>query len=83
MTAMLGKLCSLLLTEVFGETVAEVGSELHDWNGRTLPQLLTSGKPRVREALAVLIQHNIVTFSEGERSGRAEYAIHQDRVNLS
>jgi len=81
MTTNLGKLTSLLLNEIFGEIVANVGNELHQWNGRTLPQLMTSDKPRVREALSVLIHHNLVTFSETERSGRAEYVIHHDRVN--
>ena len=80
MTAVLGNLCTLLISEVFGDTVAEVSNELHDWNGRTLPQILSSGKPRVREALAILIHHNIVTFAESERSGRAEYAILHDKV---
>ena len=82
MTAVLGKLCSVLISEVFGETVAGVSNELHDWNSRTLPQLLSSGKPRVREALAVLIHHNVVTFAESERSGRADYAILHDKVRV-
>jgi hypothetical protein len=81
MTAALGKLCSLLLTEIYGEIVSDVGSELHQWNGRTLPQLLTTDKPRIREALAVLIQHNLVSFAESERAGRPEYTLHHDRVN--
>ena len=80
MTAALGKLCSLLLTEIYGEIVSEVGLELHQWNGRTLPQLLTTDKPRIRESLAVLIQHNLVTFVESERAGRPEYILNHDRV---
>ncbi len=80
MTTQLGKLTSLLLNEIFGEIVAGVGNELHQWNGRTLPQVMTSNKSRVREALSVLIHHNLVTFSESERAGRAEYSLHHDRV---
>ena len=80
MTAVLGKLCSLLLTEVYGEVVAEVGSDLHQWNARTLPQLLNEKKPKIREALAALIHHNLVTFAESERWGRAEYTLHHERV---
>ena len=81
MTAELGKLCSLVLTEIFGEIVAGVGEELHDWNGRTLPQLLSSNRPRIQEGLSVLIHHNLVSFSESERSGRAEYTLHHEKVS--
>jgi hypothetical protein len=81
MTSVLGKLCSLVLSDVFGEVVAKVGRELHDWNGRTLPQLSDAkGLTKVKESLAVLIQHNLVTFAQSERSGRPEYTLHQDKV---
>ena len=83
MTAELGKLSSLVLTEIFGEIVAGVGKELHEWNGRTLPQLLSSNRPRIQEALSVLIHHNLVSFSESERSGRPEYTLHHEKVKTN
>ena len=81
---MSNRLAKLLLREAFGDDVAEVGDQLMNWNGQALPTLLRMGKGgRVRDALLVLIQHNIVTFAQSTRSSKAEYTFHVDEcLNL-
>ena len=81
MTFNSGKICYLILKEVFDERVASIGDKLHQWNGQTFQQLLLP--PRVQktaESLVVLINHNLVSFQECPRTGRATYNLLEDRV---
>ena len=77
-----GRLCYLILREVFDESVASVGNKLHEWNEQTLQQLLQIPPrvPKTPEALVVLIHHNLVTFQECPRTGRVIYNILEDRI---
>ncbi len=76
-----GKLLEKVLGEVFGESVALVAAKLHHWNGQTFQQLLLPPRiPRSRDALVVLIQRNLVSFSECPRSGRMIYTLKEDRA---
>jgi DNA-directed RNA polymerase III subunit RPC3 len=81
MSTIEGRLCTLVLEEVFGEIVAAIGGKLHQWNGQHLQQLMLPPRiSRTPEALAVLINHNLVTFKECSRSGRVIYTLSEDRV---
>ena len=76
-----GRLCYLILREVFDESVASVGDKLKQWNDQTLQQLLLPPRvPKTPEALVVLIHHNLVTFQECPRTGRVIYNILEDRI---
>jgi len=60
--------------------VSQIGGQLMDWNSQSLGTIMrkaeATGKGcQVREALAVLIQHNLVSFGKNVRSQRPEYTI--------
>ena len=75
------KLCKLILNEVFGDIVSSIGDKLHKWNGQTLQQLMLPPRiNRTQDALAVLINHNIVSFKECPRTGKVIYVLIEDRV---
>lgn len=80
------RLCGYILKEIFGDVVRDVGEDLCRWNGQTLANLtksLTSPtltQMMIREALVVLVRHNLVTFVLGMKTRRAEYTLHCDRV---
>ena len=73
-------LCKSILNEVFGELVAAVGDKLHQWSGQTFQNLMLPPRiQKTRECLAVLINHNLVTFQETE-SGKVIYTLDEERV---
>ena len=79
------RLARQVLGELFGEDVAAVAGLLMDWNGQTLLTLEKNAQAKgvsvkVRQSLAVLIQHNLVVFAKSPRgSGRAEYNLSTDQ----
>ncbi|CAN7998598.1 unnamed protein product [Ixodes hexagonus] len=76
------KACSLILKEHFGPVVAAVGGSLLKVSSRNLPQLLKSTDlpaSKVKKALMVLIQHNIVDFRLHPK-GYVEYLIDAEHV---
>jgi len=80
------KLCVIILKDVFDETVSRVGGNLCDYGVKTLGQICSSTGLSVKEvknSLALLVQHHLVTFSDKRKPGLADYKISkQDIINL-
>lgn len=74
-------LCKSILQEVFGDLVAGIGDKLHQWNGQTIQQLMLPPRiPKTSECLTVLINHNLVTFEECQRTNKVIYKLSEERV---
>ncbi|XP_071447554.1 DNA-directed RNA polymerase III subunit RPC3 isoform X2 [Hetaerina americana] len=80
-----GKLVSALLLEHYGETAQKVGDDLFRWGAKSLRELTSStglSPGKVREALCLLIQFNLVKFAEGRNPDRPEYIFNCERLLL-
>lgn len=85
MSLQFGKLISSLLLEHYGEAAQRVGGDLFRWGTKTLREIVSgTGLPieKVKETLCLLIQFNLVTFSQGKNPNRAEYTFIPERVLL-
>ena len=81
MSANSRKLCRSILEEVFGDLVASIGDKVHLWSGITFQQLLLPPRiTKTKESLAVLINHNLITFRECSRAGKPIYYLSEERV---
>lgn len=84
MSSNLQKICFKILKEYFGDIVAKVGDTLFQDGLNPLRILCSSTKlpiNKVKEAVAVLIKHNLVTW-EDWRPGIPCYRLLRDRVLL-
>ncbi|NEU36319.1 hypothetical protein GN156_37370, partial [bacterium LRH843] len=62
------KLCSLLLTEHFGEVIGKVADDLQ-WGPKLLPNIVSStglNTAKVKKALAILIQYGFVMYEKSK-----------------
>jgi len=79
----LSKLCTSILREYFDETIAGVGENLMQYGVKTLKQICSSSNYSVKEvkkALSVLVQHNLVNFSDKRRQGLVDYFISKPNI---
>jgi len=77
------KLCVLILKDVFDESVSKVGENLFNFGVKTLGQICsTSGLSvkEVKKSLALLVQHNLVSFSDKRKPGVADYQISKANI---
>lgn len=84
MSYQLQKLCHKILQEIFGEIVANVGQVLFKLGTNPLRVIkgnINIPEDKVREALAVLIQHNLVTYNEWHTNIPA-YTLEHERILL-
>ncbi|KAK7078644.1 DNA-directed RNA polymerase III subunit RPC3 [Halocaridina rubra] len=84
MSGNLQKVCLKILKEYFGDIVAKVGDTLFQKGSNPLRILCSTTKlplSKVKEALAVLIKHNLVTWDEW-KPGIPCYTLLHDRVLL-
>ncbi|XP_022189046.2 DNA-directed RNA polymerase III subunit RPC3 [Nilaparvata lugens] len=78
------KLCSLLLTEHFGEVIGKVADDLQ-WGPKLLPNIVSStglNTAKVKKALAILIQYGFVMYEKSKCPWRAEYIYLPEKVLL-
>ncbi|RZF32383.1 hypothetical protein LSTR_LSTR001847 [Laodelphax striatellus] len=78
------KLCSLLLTEHFGEVIGKVAEDLQ-WGPKLLPNIVSStglSTAKVKKALAILIQYGFVRYEKSKCPWRAEYIYLPEKVLL-
>lgn len=76
------KACSLILKGHFGQVVESVGESLLKVSSQNLRQIVKSTDlpaSKVKKALMVLIQHNLVEFRQHSK-GFVEYSINAERV---
>ncbi|XP_066985988.1 DNA-directed RNA polymerase III subunit RPC3 isoform X1 [Macrobrachium rosenbergii] len=84
MTSTMRKVCQKILKEYFGNIVAAVGDALFQNGNNPLRFICSTTKlpmGKVKEALAVLIKHNLVTWEEWQ-AGIPSYTLIHDRVLL-
>ncbi|XP_042859941.1 DNA-directed RNA polymerase III subunit RPC3-like [Penaeus japonicus] len=84
MSCNLQKVCYKILNEYFGDIVARVGDALFQKGLNPLKVICTHSKlpySKVSEALAVLVQHNLVTWEEW-RPQTPGYTLLHDRILL-
>eukprot|EP00088_Acartia_fossae_P015522 TRINITY_DN18521_c0_g1_i2.p1 TRINITY_DN18521_c0_g1~~TRINITY_DN18521_c0_g1_i2.p1 ORF type:complete len:522 (+),score=117.07 TRINITY_DN18521_c0_g1_i2:69-1634(+) len=78
------KLCALILGEYFDETVSKVGSNLLQFGIKSLGQIASSTSglslKEVKRGVALLVKHNLVTFSDHRKAGVVDYQIKKDRI---
>lgn len=83
MSVQLGKVCSLILFEHFGEIVEKVGTDLFRWGPKPFGLIASSTKlpiEKVRQSLCILLQYGLATYSP-TRGGRvAEYFLQPENV---
>lgn len=68
---------------MFGESVSIVGENLFNFGVKTLGQICsTSGLSvkEVKKSLALLVQHNLVTFTDKRKPGVADYEIFKSNI---
>lgn len=84
MSIQLGKLCSLILLQHFGENVQKVGDCLYAAvQSCTVSVIIKSTgltKPEVTHALAVLIKFRLAKFAASKNELYAEYSINKENV---
>jgi len=76
------ELFSILLKEYFGEIIANVAQTIGTHGSLTIRQIAANSGESIKiikQALAILIQHQFVTFSSHEK-GFVEYKIDVKRV---
>ena len=74
----LTKLLGQIVLDAFGETAALVATDISSFNVKTFAQILGTTKlsiKEVRAALAVLIQHRLVSFDDKRKPGTVDYHI--------
>jgi len=79
----ISKLCTIILKEYFDETIAGVGENLMQYGVKTLKQICSSSEYSVKEvkkSLSVLVQHNLVNFSDKRREGLVDYIISKPNI---
>ncbi|KAE8750255.1 hypothetical protein FOCC_FOCC003063 [Frankliniella occidentalis] len=83
MSVLLGKVCSLILEEHFGEIVSKVGTDLFQWGPKPLALVASSTKlsiDKVKQSLCVLLQYGLATFAPGKSGRVAEYTIQTEKI---
>lgn len=79
-----GKLCSVILKQVFGKNVQSVADCLFDSISRSLSVIVKSTNLSRREAtnaLAILIKFRLVTFAPSVSGTIPEYSLERDAIN--
>jgi DNA-directed RNA polymerase III subunit RPC3 len=77
------KLCVLILKDMFDEAVSQVGANLLDYGVKTLGQICSSSGLCVKEvkrSLVLLVEHNLVTFTDKRKPGQADYKISKPNI---
>ncbi|EAA08103.3 DNA-directed RNA polymerase III subunit RPC3 [Anopheles merus] len=83
MSIQLGKLCSRIIEQHFGEVVRTVVDDLFASIAKPLSQIIRSTgltKSEVCKSLAILIKFNMVGFSLNKARTGYEYRLHYDRI---
>ena len=77
------RLIGQIVTDILGETVATVATDIASFSVKTLAQIVGTTNlsiKQVRAALAVLLQHNMVTCSDKRKPGVMDYTIQMDKI---
>ena len=77
------RLVSQIVSDVLGDTAATVATDIASFSVKTLVQIVSSNNlsiKQVRAALAVLVQHNMVTCSDKRKPGTVDYSLHMENI---
>ncbi|XP_058467331.1 DNA-directed RNA polymerase III subunit RPC3 [Malaya genurostris] len=83
MSIQLGKLCSCIIQQHFGEVVRMVADDLFAAVSKTLPMIVKStelSKSEVCKALAVLIKFSLARYQPNKSSTAYEYILDYERI---
>ena len=72
------KLVGQIVSDTFGDIVAQVAIDLTCFSVKTFSQILSSTSLSIKEvrfALSVLIKHRLVTFNDTRKPGTVDYQI--------
>lgn len=77
------KLVGQIVSDTFGDIVAQVAIDLTCFSVKTFSQILSSTSLSIKEvrfALSVLIKHRLVTFNDTRKPGTVDYQIQIENV---
>ena len=80
----LTKLVGQIVSDAFGETAAQVATDIASFTVKTFSQILSSTQlsiKEVRAALGVLVQNRMVTFDDKRKPGTVDYYIQVTRLS--
>ena len=77
------RLIGQIVTDILGETAATVATDIASFSVKTMAQIVGTTNlsiRQVRAALAILLQHNMVTCSDKRKPGTMDYTIQMDKI---